>query len=126
MDDRVSFLELNMAIFGGPSDDRTTIQTVLAYLRTRRFDTPGGILSASFPIIFSLAGLILFVMLIWGAMEIFLAASNPKLAEQGKKRITSAFIGFILLFASFWIGQIIAGIFGIDFGLSVYDPYAAI
>lgn len=79
--------------------------------------TPGGFISAVFPYLFGIAGLILFVMLVWGSIEIFFGAADTKSADQGKKRITTAIIGFFLLFSVFWIAQIISTIFGIQIGL---------
>jgi len=119
MDDnvKVSFWDLNKSIWGINND-----VSQAAYYD--KFRSPGALVSWAFPYLFSFAGLILFVMLIWGAMEIFLAAGNSKLADSGKKRITAAFIGFLLLFASFWIGQIIQAIFGIDFGLGVIPAFS--
>ncbi len=79
--------------------------------------TPSSIFNDAMPYLFSIAGLILFVMLVWGAFEIMMGAGDPKNAESGKKRITAAVTGFILLFLSYWIGQVIQYIFGLNFGL---------
>lgn len=123
----VRFIDLNRAIWGyeTTSEDAGfwerlfgSIRRMYADYRVQGFETPGAIISAALPLLFSLAGLILFIMLIWGSMEIFLGAASPKSAEQGKKRITSALIGFILLFSSFWIAQIISQIFGLNIGLA--------
>lgn len=81
------------------------------------FQSPGAIITQSWPYVFGLAGLVLFVMLVWGSMEIMFGAGDPKSAENGKKRITYAVLGFVLLFASFWIAQIIERVFGLSLGL---------
>lgn len=120
---KVNFLELNQSIWR--NDSGGIVGKLLANLRIHGFETPGAFISTAFPLLFTIGGLILFVMLVWGSLEIFFAAGSAKLADSGKKRITSALIGFILLFSAFWIGQIISTIFGIDFGLSSgYDPYS--
>jgi hypothetical protein len=76
--------------------------------------TPGGILSRFFKsYAFALAGLILFAMLIWGGFEMMTGAANKKAIDAGKQRINAALIGFLLLFASFWIAQILEVVFGI-------------
>lgn len=80
-----------------------------------RFRTPGGVISAATPYVFGIAGTILFVMIIFGALEVMNGANDPKSADNGRKRITTAIIGFVLLFAAFWVGQIIQVIFGINF-----------
>ncbi len=129
MAEPIKFLELNRSIWG---DDPGSGGGFLGFIRTwltdRRisgFETPGAFITSSFPLLFGFAGMILFIMLIWGSMEILMAAANSKLAESGKKRITNAIIGFLILFAAFWIAQIFTTIFGLDIGLSSgYDPYS--
>jgi len=79
-----------------------------------QLSTPGGIISRflgsyAFPI----AGLILFVMLIWGGIEMMAGSATSKSVDAGKQRITTALLGFLLLFASFWIARILEMMFGI-------------
>lgn len=76
--------------------------------------TPKGIISHALPILFVLSGLILFIMFIWGGFEMLTGAANPKSQEAGKQRITAAVIGFLIIFASYWIAQIVQAIFGIS------------
>lgn len=117
--------QFNQAIFGsqesqpsGPFGFLETIRSGIgAAFEQSKFATPGGIISAVLPILLTLGGLIFFVMLVIGSFEILLGAAEPKSVEQGKKRITAALIGFLLLFASYWIGQLIQRIFGLSFGL---------
>lgn len=75
--------------------------------------TPGGIISRLLSFAFPLAGLILFVMLVWGGFEILIQAPSKKAIDAGRQRVTAAIIGFMLLFASYWIWQIVEVIFGI-------------
>lgn len=75
--------------------------------------TPGGIISRLLTFAFPLAGLILFVMLVWGGFEILIQAPSKKAIDAGKQRVTAAIIGFMLLFASYWIWQIVEVVFGI-------------
>ena len=42
-------------------------------------------------------------------------SGNPEGAAKGQKAITAALIGFLIVFASYWIMQIIGKITGIDF-----------
>lgn len=78
------------------------------------FTEPRSIISAIIPYMFTFGGLILFIMLIWGGFEMLSGAANPKAQEAGKQRITNALIGFILLFSSYWIAQIVQAVFGIS------------
>lgn len=81
---------------------------------TADLSTPGGIISRVLLFLFPLAGLILFVMIVWGGFEILAKASESKKAlDAGKNRITAAIVGFLLLFASYWLVQIAEVIFGI-------------
>lgn len=77
------------------------------------FSSPAGIINRALLFAFPLAGLILFVMIVWGGLEMITGATNKKSMDQAKQRITSALIGFGLLFASFWIIQIVEYIFGL-------------
>ena len=75
--------------------------------------TPGGIISRLLFFAFPLAGLILFVMLVWAGFEILIGAPTKKSIDAGKQRATAAIVGFLLLFASYWIFQIIEVVFGV-------------
>lgn len=79
-----------------------------------QLSTPGGILSRFLgTFAFPLAGLVLFVMLVWGGMEMLAGSATKKSIDAGKQRVTAALIGFFLLFASYWIAQILEAMFGI-------------
>lgn len=76
--------------------------------------TPGKIISRALKFfIFPIAGIILFIVLILGGFQMLAGANNSKSLEEGKQRITTAIIGFILLFAAYWIAQLLEIIFGI-------------
>lgn len=64
-------------------------------------------------IIFPLAGLALFVMIVWGGFEMLTGVAGKQGLEAGKQRVTAAVIGFLLLFASYWIIQIVETITGV-------------
>lgn len=123
-EEAVDFNQFNQFIWGSDNNDSGQSYWVRVgealndQAAIEKFGTPGGFITAIFPYLFAAGGLILFVMLLWGSMEILLGAASPKSAESGKKRITTALIGFLILFASFWIMQILQRIFGIDIGLS--------
>lgn len=76
-------------------------------------NTPAGILNRVIVFAFPIAVAILFVMLIWAGFEIFSGASNKSSLESGKNRATMAIGGFLLLFVSYWLIQLIEAIFGI-------------
>lgn len=79
-----------------------------------QLSTPGGIISRLLMFAFPIAGMILFVMIVWGGFEMMYGASNTsKAIEAGRNRVTTSIIGFILLFASYWIVQILEVVLGI-------------
>lgn len=82
-----------------------------AYAETLR--SPGGIVNKALDFIFPLAGLILFFMLVWGGFEMLIGAPTKKSMESGRNRVTAAIVGFLLLFSSYWIWQIIEIVFGV-------------
>ncbi len=100
-----SFKKLNPLAAGGMFDvnARTAAE----------FSSPGGIISRILRFSFPIAGLILFFMLVWAGFEILSMASNGKSIQQGSQRATAAIVGFILLFASYFIMQIIEVVFSI-------------
>jgi len=88
---------------------------------TARFDSNGNgsielaeIISAALPVVFTIAGLILFAMLIWGGFELLLSGGDKHKAESARNRITMSFIGFILVFASFWLTRFLLAIFHLE------------
>ncbi len=75
--------------------------------------TPGGIVTRLLEFAFPLAGLLLFLMLVWGGFEILAGSATKKSVDAGKQRITAAILGFLLLFATYWIGQLLEVVFGV-------------
>lgn len=79
-----------------------------------QFRTPGSFITRAMTFAFPLAGLILFVMLIWAGFEIVAGATDKKALDSGKQRATAAVIGFMLLFTSYWFVQLLEVIFGVQ------------
>lgn len=69
--------------------------------------TPAGIINAFIPTIFVIAGLVLFAMLISGGFTIFLSTGNPEKIKKGTAIITNALVGFLIMFAAYWIIQLV-------------------
>lgn len=78
-----------------------------------KLSTPGGIISEILRFAFPIAGIILFVMLILAGLKMLTGATNSKNIDEGKQMITTAVLGFIILFAAYWIAQLLEIIFGI-------------
>ena len=82
--------------------------------RVATFSTPRGIISFVLPYLFTFAGIILFVMIVWGGFEMLTGATDPKQQEAGKQRIVAGIIGFLLIFSAYWLAQLLQTIFGIS------------
>ncbi len=72
-------------------------------------DSISRLVSLFLNISFALAGLILLFFFILGGIGMIGSAgkNDPKAAEQAKQTITSALIGFIVVFAAYWIVKLI-------------------
>ena len=87
---------------------RTVINPVIS-----KFLGVSDLLNSILPPLLTIAGLILFGMIIMGGFEMLTAASDAKKAEAGKGRITSAIIGFLIIFCAYWIVQILEIVLGV-------------
>jgi len=80
-----------------------------------QFQTPGALISIILRNVYTIAGVSLLFLLIFGGFSIILGAGggDPKKAGQGQKAVTAAIAGFLIIFASYWIIQIIETITGV-------------
>lgn len=78
--------------------------------------TLGQFISAILPNIYVISGIILFFLLIFGGLTFIVNAGKGEQegAKKGQQAITAALLGFLLIFASWWIMEIIKIITGID------------
>ena len=65
-------------------------------------------------IIFFMAGSLLLIFLILGGIELMTSRGNPDSISNGKKRITNALIGMIIVFTSYWITRLVGVILNIQ------------
>jgi hypothetical protein len=77
--------------------------------------TLGYFISSILPNVYVLAGIILFLLLFGGGLMVIVGGGqqNPEKTAQGSKAITAAVAGFLIIFASYWIIQIIERITGL-------------
>ena len=76
----------------------------------------GDIIGRAVPLVFAIAGIGLLIMIIASGFKLMTSAGDAKKMEQGRQQLTYAVVGFIVIFASFWIVQILGIITGINFG----------
>lgn len=83
--------------------------------------TPGLIVSASLRIIFPLAGLVLLLMMLYGGYNLMLSGGDPKRAQAAKSILTTALVGFIIIFIAFWLVNIIGRVLGLGEISSIFS-----
>lgn len=76
--------------------------------------TLGAIINEFIKYLFPFTGLLLFVYLLMGGFFYLTSGGDPKAMEQAKSKITNAIVGFVIVFAAYWIVQIFEFMFGID------------
>jgi hypothetical protein len=61
------------------------------------------------------AGIVLLFMFLLGGFGMIAGAGkgDPKQLEQARQTMTSAILGFVIVFLSYWIVKLILGIFGL-------------
>ncbi len=80
-----------------------------------QFQSIGNLISAILPNVYVIASLILLIFLIFGGITVIVGAGkgNAEQAEKGKKILTNTLIGFLVIFAGYWIMQILGIITGL-------------
>jgi hypothetical protein len=76
--------------------------------------TLGAVISAALPYIFFFAGLLLLIYLIIGGYRLMFSQGDPKAIADGKTKVTQALIGFIIIFAAYWIVQLVGLVLGLN------------
>lgn len=74
----------------------------------------GDIIKTSLPFIFIFSGLGMLFYLILGGFQLMTSAGDPKAIKEAQGKITNALIGFFVVFASYWIAQILQVVFHIS------------
>lgn len=74
----------------------------------------GTIVSNVLPYVYAFAGLALFIMLIWGGITLMTAAGDPAKSKEGYGKISAGLIGFLIIFISYFVVQILEVILGIS------------
>src|SRR4030042_4557386 len=81
----------------------------------KNFTTVGSLVNVVISNAFVLAGIIAFVLLIFGAFGLIVSAGsgNSEQTEKGKNAITYAVLGLVIVVVSVWIIQILEQITGL-------------
>jgi Zn-dependent protease with chaperone function len=78
------------------------------------FGQPAQLINTLLPNIFVAAGLVILFLFVFGGLSIILAGGDEKGVEKGRQAITAAIIGFVIIFSSYWIVQIIQVMTGVQ------------
>ena len=62
--------------------------------------------------LFPFAGLILLIIIIFGGFQLMTSSGDPEKVKAGQAKITAAFIGFALIFAAYWLMQLVETLIG--------------
>ncbi len=79
-----------------------------------KFPNMAAIISELLKYIFVIAGLTLFVLLIIGGFGLLTSGGSPDKIKAAQGKITSAVIGFVIIFISYWLMRILEIVFGIS------------
>ena len=77
-----------------------------------RWRTIGEVFSEALKYIYIFAGLGVFIYLLLGGFELMTSGGDPAGISAGAGKIKNAILGFVIIFASYWLVQIIEVIFG--------------
>lgn len=94
--------------------------TINGPIDSGRFPNLASLVNNAIPLVFAVAGIFLFLYLVWGGFDFLTSMGDPKRAESGKGKITSAIVGFVIIFVAYWLVQVVDFIFK----LGVYTPTA--
>ena len=78
------------------------------------FSNFGDIISKLVLYVFGISGIILLLMIIFSGFQMITSAGDPKAMEAAQKRLTNSVVGFVIIFAAYWIVQLIGRILGVE------------
>ncbi len=73
----------------------------------------GNIISTLLPYLFTISGIILLLYLIYGGLQLMLSRGDPKGVQAAQGKITTAIIGFIIIFIAYWLVQLLGKVLGL-------------
>ena len=78
------------------------------------FPNLGALVTLVLPTIMWIAGMLLFGYLIMGGFKYLMSGGDDKAIMEGKKIITNAFLGMLIVFTSFWALRLVESLLGIN------------
>ncbi len=77
----------------------------------------GDLINLALSFLVPLAGVILFLVIIWGGYDIMMSSGNADKVKSGQQKITAGIVGFVLLASSYFIAKLLGWIFGVGNGI---------
>lgn len=74
----------------------------------------GEVISRAIPYVFAIAGILLLLYLLYAGFQLMTSAGDTKAVQAAKAKITSALIGFVIIFIAFWLVQIFGQVLGLE------------
>ncbi len=85
-----------------------------AWLKLNGSTNLGQVISAFLPHILFLAGLAMLIMIVYGGFQLMISGGDSEGIREGKAKITWGVVGFLLVFSSYFIVQLVETIFKIQ------------
>lgn len=79
-----------------------------------KFESIASIVNAFVTPILTIAGIALFLFIMIAGFKYMASGDDPKAKDGAKGQLTSAIVGFVIIFGAYWIVQIVAAVFGIE------------
>lgn len=79
------------------------------------FSDLGSVIGRAIPFVFAIAGIGLLIMIIGAGFTLLTSAGDAKKMEEGRQKLTYAIVGFVVIFAAYWIVQLLGIVTGMDF-----------
>jgi hypothetical protein len=73
----------------------------------------GTIVAAAIPYVFGFAGFALLIYIVFAGFTLLMSRGDQKGVAAAQANLTYAIVGFIIVFASYWIVQIVGRVLGI-------------
>jgi hypothetical protein len=79
-----------------------------------QYTSTSSLINNILPNVYIAGGIVIFFMILMGGFTVIANAGDSHKMEDGKKTITSAIIGLLVLFGSYWIIQLIQIVTGVS------------
>jgi len=78
------------------------------------FSDIASIINTLVPLLFTGAGLLMLLYLLYGGYHFLISAGDPKAIQEAKGKITFAIVGFLVIFLAYWLVLFLSKMLGIE------------